>query len=587
MSRPRVLRLPEHVANQIAAGEVVARPASVVKELVENAMDAGATAITVAIEEGGTKLVRVVDDGHGMDREDAEASLERHATSKLRSPADLLTLRTLGFRGEALPSIASVSRFRLRTRAMGADEAVELSGEGDGAIAVRPCGAATGTTVEVRDLFFNVPARRKFLRATATEAAHVSEVVREAALAHPEVQFELWRDGRRHRTWLRAQNREERARDAIGGGLAIVVLERRGPLAIEAYLTGPDRVTNGATGLTFLVNQRPVEDRALARAVAAAYGELLERGQYPLGVVHLDLPAEACDVNVHPQKAEVRFAEPRAVCDAVRSSIAAHVSPIARRHEAFDPTTGEVVPSPSFAPARHDIDGRARSSFRPYEHTREPVAAWTWPSTTNEARTTADARPLETPTSRPTPASRYLGEVGAVLIALTPRGVAFVDRAAARARVLDHRARSVLERGALAPRRLVFPLRLEVTADAAKAAELVAAHLELLGFDIHSTGPRTLAVHAVAELFGDLSAEKLVHLALARHASLADATGREAFVRAAGELYQGEGALGSAAGEALLAAWLTALGDLEPRDAPEVRAFVTASIYNHHEGRDR
>jgi DNA mismatch repair protein MutL len=607
MKRPPVLRLPEHVANQIAAGEVVARPASVVKELVENALDAGATTITVAIEAGGVTLVRIVDDGHGMSREDATAALERHATSKLRTPEDLLALRTLGFRGEAIPSIASVSRFRLRTRTSDDDEGTGLASEGDGCLDVRPCGCPVGTVVEVRDLFFNVPARRKFLRAVATESAHVGDVVREAALAHPEVQLELWRDGRLSRSWLRATSREARVRDALGEAPLACAKERRGPLAVEAYLGGTERTTNGATGLTFLVNQRPVQDRALARAVAAAYGERLERGKYPLGVVYLDLPAESCDVNVHPQKAEVRFAEPRAVNDALRSVIASELARVL-------PT-----PSPASSSFEHASEHRGstasprglwarKESADRHALAGEPESVWTWSGTTASdqaltqvndlPRTPAPIAPssyaapssLAAPAARLAPSARggmalgrgtlrYLSEIGGAIVAATALGVVFVDRRAALARVTTARALAALALGPLAPRRLVFPLRLEVPPDSVAAHEAHAADLERLGFELRASGPRTLVVHAVAEVWSRASAEALTRDALARAASLGTDEGRLAFARAVAAALTDDGAIGPASGDALLAAWLDALDEKDPRDSADVRAFVPASAY--------
>ena len=233
----RIHRLSADLANQIAAGEVVERPASVVKELVENALDADATRVKVELDQGGVVLVRVTDDGLGMDEEDAVLSLERHATSKIGDREDLFALKTFGFRGEALPSIASVAKLTLVTRARGAAEGVEVVVEGGGRPRVRPVGASEGTSVEVRDLFFNVPARRKFLKSTGTEAAHVSEVLLLAALARPDVSFFLVRDGRAVREWLRAPSREERVRQALEGETLESCPGERGPLRIEAYLS--------------------------------------------------------------------------------------------------------------------------------------------------------------------------------------------------------------------------------------------------------------------------------------------------------------------------------------------------------------
>ena len=317
--------LPEDLSNQIAAGEVVERPASVVKELCENAVDAGARRIRVDVETGGIELVRVADDGAGMERDDARMAVLRHATSKIGKLEDLVAIRSFGFRGEALPSIASVSRFELRTRRSGDAEGTLVRVEGGGEALVQPAGCAAGTVVEVRELFFNVPARRKFLKSTATESARITEVVEAAALGEPGVAFVLARDGRVVGEWLRAASREERVRALFPGEELTPCLGERGPLRVEAYLSRPERARTGAAQLLLFVNGRPVRDRALSRSVALAYGSVLEAGRYPQGAVYLELPHELVDVNVHPQKAEVRFADGRAVGDALFKIVAAAV----------------------------------------------------------------------------------------------------------------------------------------------------------------------------------------------------------------------------------------------------------------------
>lgn len=325
---PTIRRLPPDLRDQIAAGEVVERPASVVKELVENALDAGARTIRVEIEGGGLDRIAVVDDGHGMLREGVLLAVERHATSKLERFDDLYRLSTFGFRGEALPSIAAVSRTTVTTRPASEVEAVECTVVGGAPAEVRVVGAPAGTTVEVRDLFFNVPARRKFLKSVGTESGHVADACVDLALARPDLALTLVRDKRVARQWLRAPDREARGRDVLartldtGGAaeLAHVVAERPG-LCVEALLSPPERARSGATGLHFLVNGRAVRDRQLARAVAMAYGSVLDPGRYPLGIVWIDVPSEDVDVNVHPQKAEVRFARGRELYDDVTRAV--------------------------------------------------------------------------------------------------------------------------------------------------------------------------------------------------------------------------------------------------------------------------
>jgi len=321
---PTIAVLSDELASQIAAGEVVERPASALKELLENAMDAGASRVGIELEGGGITRLSVLDDGCGMSEEDASLCLARHATSKLRSFSDLTQLSSYGFRGEALPSIASVSRLSIRTRRADSPSGVELSVEGGLRPSVRPVGCAPGTLVEVRDLFFNVPARRKFLRSSGTEAGHITEVVESLALANPRLALTLKRDGRMIRQWLRVSDRRERAALALDEEFAECRGER-GPLGVEAYVTRPERARTGAGGLRILVNGRPIRDRALAVAVAQAYGSVLERGRYPRGVVYLELPPELVDFNVHPQKIEIRFADPRAVSDALYQVLASQL----------------------------------------------------------------------------------------------------------------------------------------------------------------------------------------------------------------------------------------------------------------------
>src|SRR4051812_7915932 len=317
MQASRVAVLPPELASQIAAGEVVERPSSAVKELIENALDAEATRVDVEIEGGGTTRLAIADDGFGMNETEPKLAMERHATSKLRTFADLSRVQSFGFRGEALPTIASVSRFNLRTRARDSDVGTLVRVDSGKTVLVEPVGMPTGTQVEATDLFYNVPARRKFLRSTGTESGHVTEAVEQAALSRPDITFTLTRDGRKVREFLRAAERAERVRQVCELDELASCNGERGPLRVEAFLSRPEQARTGAGGLSILVNGRPVRDRAILVTIAQAYGSVLERGRYPRGVVYVDLAPELVDVNVHPQKAEVRFADARAASDAV------------------------------------------------------------------------------------------------------------------------------------------------------------------------------------------------------------------------------------------------------------------------------
>jgi DNA mismatch repair protein MutL len=321
----RVRRLPPDLINQIAAGEVVERPASVVKELAENSVDAGATRVTVRLQRGGCAGITVIDDGQGMSREDALTSLERHATSKLVDSDGLFQILTKGFRGEALPAIASVSRFSLVTSEPQADAGTKLTIEGGGAPVIEEAPAVGGTRIDVNDLFFNVPARRKFLKREATELLHCEDAVTRLALAHPEVGFTLEHEGRQ--MWASPPLGSEpiqRAVAVLGSEVAphlLSIVERRLGLTVTGFIAVPEFTLSNARGLMTFVNHRYVRDRGLTSAIQRAYQDSLPPGRQPVALVFIELDPRAVDVNVHPQKLEVRFSDPRSVQEAVGSAV--------------------------------------------------------------------------------------------------------------------------------------------------------------------------------------------------------------------------------------------------------------------------
>src|SRR3984893_7463766 len=329
---PRIRLLPETVASQVAAGEVVERPASVVKELVENSIDAGARKIDILIQRGGISLLRVIDDGSGMDRDDALLSLERHATSKMRTAADLQAISTLGFRGEALPSIASVSRFRLTTREANAIAGTEIVVNGGKIDIVREGGAAPGTQVEVRSLFYNLPARRKFLRSENTESRNIEHQIHLQAIGHPEIAFTFVRDDRLVLQLPSAANLGDRIRDLFGNDLLERLLEVAGgsdkacPEQSRRIdiggLIGRAGVSRQARDQQLnLLNGRAIESPVLNAALREGYHTALMKGQYPITFVFLNVDPTSVDVNVHPAKREVRFRDPKGVREALVQSI--------------------------------------------------------------------------------------------------------------------------------------------------------------------------------------------------------------------------------------------------------------------------
>ncbi|HYR58049.1 MAG TPA: DNA mismatch repair endonuclease MutL, partial [Chthoniobacteraceae bacterium] len=358
----RIALLPEAVASQVAAGEVVERPASVVKELVENAIDAEATRIEVLIRRGGISTIRVVDNGIGMDRDDALLCLERHATSKIRTGADLAAIHTLGFRGEALPSIASVSRFRLATRERGALAGTEVIINGGKIESVRDGGDAPGTQIEVRTLFYNLPARRKFLRTENTESSHVEHQLHIQAIGHPQAGFVFVNDERVVYQLPPANHLRERIRDLCGAALAAELLEvpefDAGGLIVRGFVgkAGVSR-SSRAQQLVFL-NGRAVENSTLNFALREGYHTALMKGQHPVTFLFIEMDPAAVDVNVHPAKREVRFRDPahvrEAVVEATRRALEADRASWSRT---FQPAAagGLPPPTPPLIPEREQV----------------------------------------------------------------------------------------------------------------------------------------------------------------------------------------------------------------------------------------
>ncbi len=358
---PKIRVLPDILASQVAAGEVVERPASVVKELVENSIDAGAREVRVDMDRGGSALIRVSDDGCGMSREDALLSLERHATSKLRTSGDLAAIMTLGFRGEAVPSIASVSRFRMVTRETNAVSGTEILVDGGKVRDVREAGCAPGTVIEARALFFNMPARRKFLRAESTESAHVEHQLRLHALAAPHVRFRLRRDDREIFDLPPAAKAVDRVRQLLGNDLsrelvALPVTIGNG-ISVEGFVLPASHARKGRRHQYVFLNGRPVEDSVISRALAEGFRGALADGMYPAAWLWIDLEPTLVDVNVHPAKREVRFHRPIDVRDAILQAVADGLRPavpmIAPRMDfkSVDVVAGfqeKVVPSVSF-----------------------------------------------------------------------------------------------------------------------------------------------------------------------------------------------------------------------------------------------
>jgi len=521
MAGRKIRVLPDDVANRIAAGEVVERPASVVKELVENAVDAGAQRVRVVVEGAGRGRVLVEDDGEGMGRDDALLALERHATSKLTTADDLEHIATLGFRGEALPSIAAVSRFRLLTRAEGSEEGTEVRVEGGRVAAVEARGAPRGTTIEVADLFFNVPARRKFLKADATELRNVVETVTQLSLAHHPVGFELRSGDRRLLAVPPGQSLEERVAEVAGaeapGGLH---WSRWGGEGWEGALAfaAPHEGRGHRKGVRLFVNGRPVQDRLLFRALLEGYRGLLETGRYPVSLLWVRVPASEVDVNVHPAKREVRFQDERRLFRWVAGHTAealargpwsrAQVGAAADAGSApLPPIGGELAASPE-ARGRVERVGEAlqhyarRSAALPADPGRFSGGA---PRVERRGAGLFGPPPLPT---RPGPGVtergsrfgglRYLGAVDATYLLFADPGGSLVilDQHAAHERVLFERLLDAAEDKGTRSQPFLLPMTLECSAAESAAWEERAEDLAALGFQVERFGPAALAVTA-------------------------------------------------------------------------------------------
>lgn len=494
-ARPSIRVLPDALVDQIAAGEVVERPASVAKELVENALDAGAHRIRIEVRGGGAELLAVTDDGIGMTPAEARLALRRHATSKLSTVADLSRITTYGFRGEALPAIASVSSVLLRTRARGAAEGFELRVEGGEVVDARPAGAPEGTRIEVADLFAHVPARRKFLKSAQTEWGHVADWAARVALAQPALHLELLRDDRAALVWPAATDPVARVAAVLSEADAAAMVEgrrREGEAEVHALVSRPDRHRPTAEGLYLFVNGRPVRDRLLRHAVLESYRDVLPRGRFPAAVIFLGLPPGAVDVNVHPAKWEVRFADPRAI-----HQLVSNVVKQALGQRAW--LTGTAAQGGGWRPlvAADRAAESAPSDWVLAERSPPPEGS----AAPHETQTQgALALPGEGPGLRFSEL-RLLGQLQCTyLLAEAPQALLLIDQHAAHERVLYERLRAAWQAGSVARQALLLPATVDLGPGAHAALVAQADAALALGFEIEPFGEATVAVRAIPAL---------------------------------------------------------------------------------------
>ena len=467
--------LPPLLVSQIAAGEVVERPASVLKELLENSVDAGAQAITVTLDEGGIKRVQVEDDGGGIARDELALALARHATSKIASLDDLEGVVTMGFRGEALASIASVSRLSITSRTREAAHGAAISAEGAQIGEVQPAARAQGTTVAVADLYFNTPARRKFLRTDSTEFGHCDEVFRRIALARAGIAFMLKHNGRVSHV-LRPQALAERAAALLGDGFlsnSLAVEAQTGPLRMFGRAGTPQAAGERADGQYFFVNGRYVRDRLLAHAVREAYSELLHGERQPAYVLFLEIEPRSVDVNVHPAKTEVRFRDSRAVHQFVYHAV----------QRALSPSAAEAP----VAFATLNRSAGIQSGFA----MQQPLAAY-------ESFMRSAAVPAPLPASEKAPPLGYaLGQLhGVYILAQNEAGLVLVDMHAAHERIVMEKLKANLDAGAVQRQSLLVPAVFTAEALDIATAEENRESLERLGLELTVSGPNELAVRA-------------------------------------------------------------------------------------------
>jgi DNA mismatch repair protein MutL len=506
--------LPPELVNQIAAGEVVERPASVVKELVENSIDAGARTILIEVEGGGAELVRITDDGGGIPESELPLAVAAHATSKVATSDDLAAIHTFGFRGEALASIASVSRFKLQSCVRGAPSGAELEVEGGAIRPLRPAPARPGTVVEVRTLFFNVPARRKFLKSDAAETARVTETVEALALSHPTVSFELRSNGRRLLDLAATAEPTKRTLDVLGAELAPELLEfeerfpELGGLVVRGFAGKPGIARPSSRAIRIHLNGRPIMDRTVLHAVREAYRGLVDPARTPTVALILELDPREVDVNVHPAKSEVRFRSQQGIHSAVRKAIertlrAANLVPSfvpdAMRAPA-EPYAGPRAPLFGSGFATQGSEGaiRARSDF---DSDFSAFAAL--------ATGVAEPKPDGAAADEPVLAGEfpYIQLLNGFVVTEDADGVVIVDQHALHERAMFAAFMARLEKGALESQRLLVPIVIEKSAREVDLLAELAPLLARLGVEARAFGPRSVAVEAVPTLLHSRNAD--------------------------------------------------------------------------------
>ncbi|MEJ5208356.1 DNA mismatch repair endonuclease MutL [Denitratimonas sp. CY0512] len=521
--------LPETLIDQIAAGEVVERPASAVKELVENALDAGATRVDVELEEGGIRLIRIRDNGGGIAKQELALALSRHATSKIASLEDLEAVATMGFRGEALPSIASVSHFSITSRTAAAEHAFRIECEGGKLGEPMPAQHPVGTTVEVRDLFFNVPARRRFLRTERTEFGHIEELLRGLALARMDVEFRLSHNGKVVRAWRASGTQEEflrRLGETLGTEFprqSLYLDEAAAGFRLSGWVGLPTAARSQADQQYFYVNRRLVRDRVVAHAVRQGYADVLFHGRHPAYVLFLEMDPQRVDVNVHPAKSEVRFRDSRLLHDFLYRTL---------HHALAETRAGAITSDPQRLPGQGEVAGSmpvtnaasgmlshplsGHSAPAPFAgqaplrlQVREQLGAYA--ALYGSARTASEPAPDPSGADAQVPPLGYaLAQLhGIFVLAENADGLIIVDMHAAHERISYERLKLAQDGEGIRALPLLVPLSLAVSEREAGAAENFTAELAELGFEIDRSGPQNLTIRAIPALLEGVDARQL------------------------------------------------------------------------------
>jgi DNA mismatch repair protein MutL len=503
--------LPELVVNKIAAGEVVERPSSVVKELIENSLDAQATTISVSIRHGGKSLIKVVDNGNGMDREDAELCLKSHATSKISNSEDIFTIDSFGFRGEALPSIASVSKITLQTRRSPDQLGTEITAAGGRIKAISEKALSVGTGIEVFDLFFNTPARKKFLKSERTEYVSIADAITIISLAYPEVAFKLSKDGKQIFDYPPCSHLKERFqsthhREWVKHLLPLTVT--RGDITIHGYIGKAELSRTNRTGQLFFINKRPVKSLPLSYALQRAYDGLLPQKHFPVAILFLEIDPATVDVNIHPTKREVRLRNERTLQEQLTQSVREIVatsdhSPRVSFTYSLDKTK-TYSPRPSTKPLTFSEIKEAMEEARPYPNIREKeLIPHQMVSESEESIGYADTNRLQI--------KNLLGQIaGSYILAETGEGLIILDQHAAHERIAYEDILKSLEAGSAPSQSLLLPVTLELNY---KEAQLCEEHLGILttvGFGITHIGKNTFSIDATPAWLGNVEAATLV-----------------------------------------------------------------------------